>query len=506
MGIASTCGWGCRGADRTHMKFDAGKPIYLAAIVAALALSCTPMYRNAPLTHFDTGAGYRLDVLDRGKDNTDSVFVCLTFSGGGTRSAAFAYGVLKALGDTPKDRAATGGGPSLLDEVDLISGVSGGAFTAVAYGLWRDGVFDGTYERRFLRRNVQWELLVNLLRPISLLRTPFVLMDRIDVAAYYYDERVFDKATYGDLLADGRRPFIVVNATDMTRRQRFEFTQDDFDLLGSDLSALPLGWAAAASSAVPLLLSPLRFRYFPGDALRGAVRQTVNVPECVGVPRRQRWAKSLLPDDGVEQESPFRIDSDAHKFLYLLDGGLADNLGLTHVLESVRHGAIKGLIEQGKINKLVVIVVDASIEPSSDLERRPSSPGLLAVGKRSSSIGLYNQSATLTELVRYALHEAFRSTKTAYKECEAAIDKACPNAVAPTLPTQYDLDTYIIDVNFRRVPDRKKREDLLRVMTTFFLPKEDIDSLIRAGHDVLIHHPEFQRLRDDLAVPTQSLP
>ena len=489
------------------MNAPINRTIGWASVAVALSLACTPMYRNAPLPHFDTGAGYRFDVLDRGSGNSDSVFVCLTFSGGGTRSAAFAYGVLEALAETPKDRTTTGAGPSLLDEVDIISAVSGGAFTAIAYGLWRDDIFEeGGYERRFLRRNVQWELLVNLLRPISLLRTPFVLMDRIDIAAYYYDERVFDQATYADLLADGRRPFIVVNATDMTRRQRFEFTQDDFDLLGSDLSPLPLGWAAAASSAVPFILSPLRFRYFPGDAMRGAVRQAMNVPESTLVPRRRRWAESLLPIDAKDEQAPFRIDRDRHKFLYLLDGGLADNLGLTHVIESVRHGAIKRLIRQGRIDKLVVIIVDASIEPSSDLERLPAAPGLLTVGERTGSTGMYNHSAALTEIVRYALKDAVRNTKKGYGDCKTAIDKACPDAEAPAMPRQYDLETYIIDVNFRRVPDRKKRDNLLGVLTTFFLPREDIDSLISAGHDVLIDHPEFRRLRDDLATSPDSRP
>ena len=483
-----------------------GKAKCTAAITIALSLACTPMYRNTPLPHFDTGAGYRLDVLDRGPDNSDSVFICLTFSGGGTRAAAFAYGVLKALNATPIDRNQTSTTPSLLDEVDLISGVSGGSFTAMAYGLWRKGIFDGSYKRRFLTRNVQWELLVNLFRPINLLRTPYVLLDRIDIAAYYYDERIFDKATYGDLLADGHRPFIVVNATDMTRRQRFEFTQDDFDLLGSDLSALPVGWATAASSAVPLILSPLRFRYFPGDAMHEAVRQAINVPETNQVSRRTRWARSLLPAGAREEKMAFRIDKDRHKFLYLLDGGLADNLGLTHVIESARHGAIKRIIQQGRIDKLVVIIVDASIESSIDLESGASAPGLFTVGERTASTGMYNHSAALTQIVRYSLQEAFRNTKAAYKNCKAAIDKVCPDAEAPALPGQYDLETYVIDVNFRRVPDRKKRENLLALITSFFLPQEDVNSLIGAGCDVLINHPEFKRLRDDLASPAQDAP
>jgi NTE family protein len=52
----------------------------------------------------------------------------LTFSGGGTRAAALAYGVLKEL----KETTIVSGGQRirLLDEVDSISSVSGGSFTA----------------------------------------------------------------------------------------------------------------------------------------------------------------------------------------------------------------------------------------------------------------------------------------------------------------------------------------------------------------------------------------
>ena len=76
------------------------------------------------------------------------MFVCLTFSGGGTRAAAFAYGVLTGLRDTP---ITEGGSRRLLDEVDLISSVSGGSFTAMAYALWGEEAFDGRFEEKFLR-------------------------------------------------------------------------------------------------------------------------------------------------------------------------------------------------------------------------------------------------------------------------------------------------------------------------------------------------------------------
>jgi len=62
---------------------------------------------------------------------------------------------------------------------------------------------------------------------------------------------VFAAGTYADIIARNRRPFVILNATDMTTGSLFPFIQDQFDLLCSDLAGVPLGRAAAASSAFP---------------------------------------------------------------------------------------------------------------------------------------------------------------------------------------------------------------------------------------------------------------
>ena len=52
----------------------------------------------------------------------------------------------------------------------------------------------------------------------------------------------------------------------MTLGARFEFTQDQFDLLCSDLSTVPVARAVAASSAFPILLSPLTLHNYSVDS------------------------------------------------------------------------------------------------------------------------------------------------------------------------------------------------------------------------------------------------
>src|SRR5213078_28367 len=72
-------------------------------------------------------------------------------------------------------------------------------------------------------------------------------------------------ATFGDLMARDKNPFLCVNATDIGSGARFEFTQDEFDLLGSDLSQFPVSRAVAASSAFPVLLTPIVLKNYSAE-------------------------------------------------------------------------------------------------------------------------------------------------------------------------------------------------------------------------------------------------
>ena len=151
----------------------------------------------------------------------------------------------------------------LLDEIDEISGVSGGSFTAGYYGLFGDRIFED-FESKFLKKNIEGALAARtFLNPINWFRLSSDTFDRSDLAAEYYDEHVFDGGTFGDIAAR-KGPMILMNATDMTHGLRIAFNQDIFDVICSDLLRFPVARAAAASSAVPMLLSPITLRNYAG--------------------------------------------------------------------------------------------------------------------------------------------------------------------------------------------------------------------------------------------------
>jgi len=223
-----------------------------ALLMLALLLvlgGCATRPINPPITQADPSTGYRLDVRQAPVKNKDNL-VILAFSGGGTRAAAFSYGVLEFLRRTqivgPK-----GNTGSLLDEVDVITGVSGGSFTALAYGLYGDNLFDD-YEQRFLKRNVQGEIIARALSPAYWGKLGSTGWGRSELAAQLYDEILFNDATFGDL-DRGSGPLILASATDISTGARFVFNQRTFDVICSDLNAVSLSRAAAASSGGALV-------------------------------------------------------------------------------------------------------------------------------------------------------------------------------------------------------------------------------------------------------------
>lgn len=210
------------------------------AILLFLA-GCASRPLNPPIAEVNRNSGYRFatrQLYDSDKEN----LVILAFSGGGTRAAAFSYGVLEELRRTQLV-SRKGTKVRLLDEVDVITGVSGGSFTALAYGLYGDKLFDD-YERRFLKRNVQRDLLSRFLNPTHWSALWSNGWGRSEMAAQMYDEILFDGATFGDL-DRGDVPLILATATDISTGSRFTFVQSEFDMICSDLDAVPLARAAA---------------------------------------------------------------------------------------------------------------------------------------------------------------------------------------------------------------------------------------------------------------------
>ena len=235
-------------------------PTLIAIALLVLLGGCATRPVNPPIKEVDANTGYTFQTRQKHFKSQENLVV-LAFSGGGTRAAAFSYGVLEFLRRTevigPK-----GNKVRLLDAVDVITGVSGGSFTALAYGLYGDKLF-ADYEQRFLKRDVQGELIARAMNPGNWGKLSSTGWGRSELAAEFYDEILFNGATFGDL-DRGDGPFIMASATDISTGGRVAFNQNVWNVLCSDLNAVRLSRAAAASSAVPVVLSPVTINNYGG--------------------------------------------------------------------------------------------------------------------------------------------------------------------------------------------------------------------------------------------------
>jgi NTE family protein len=228
--------------------------------IASAAFGCVGFKAvNDPLEQSDPSYGYRPSRAEIRRDRGDTSLY-LAFSGGGTRAAALAYGVMEGLRETVIE--SEDGTRTMLEEVDVLSGVSGGSFPAAYYGLFDDRIFE-EFEPRFLRRNIQGAIIWRALIPWNTVALLTPWYSRSDIAKGIYHKSVFEEATF-QTLSDAKGPAIYINATDLSSGERFMFTQGQFDLICSDIQPLPIAYAVAASSAVPMLLSPINLRNHSG--------------------------------------------------------------------------------------------------------------------------------------------------------------------------------------------------------------------------------------------------
>jgi NTE family protein len=454
----------------------------LAAASLAAAGGCAQFPLNPPLEHYQAGAGYRFANLTH-EHNSDSLFVVLTFSGGGTRAAALAYGVLEALRATPI--VWQGERRSLLDEVDVISSVSGGSFTAAYYALKHEQAFDD-FETVFLKRDIEADLASQLLSPVTWLRLVSPTFDRIDLAAETYDRQIFGGATYADLLRDGRRPFLIVNATDMSAGAAFPLTQDRFDLLCSDLSQLPLGRAVAASSAFPVLLSPLTIKSYAGHCgyqpppwIEQATRDYQANP--------RRYWKARLAQSYLNPE---------RAWIHLLDGGIADNIGLRGPLDSIASNdspwSLVNAINQGRIRKLVVITVNARSDPDLNWDQSSQAPGILEVLNTAAGTSIDNYSFETIDLLRQQFKE-YERAEGDYAGCRALLRGQCRGAKMPFSAPPH-ADYYRINVEFDALADARERSYFKNLPTSFKLPAAAVDRLREVGGRLLRQSDSFRKL------------
>ena len=445
---------------------------------------------NKQVSTVDDNAGYRFETMHAKAEDQENLVV-LAFSGGGTRAAAFSYGVLEFLRNTemvgPKGKKMR-----LLDSVGLITGVSGGSFTALSYGLYGDKLFE-EYEKRFLKRDVQGEIVSRVLNPVYWPSLSSSGWGRSELAAQLYDEILFEGATFGDL-AKRKGPFIVASATDISTGSRFVFNQRVFDTMCSDLSSVPLSRAAAASSAVPVVLSPVTFNNYGGSCgWKPPVWMTPFLDNSNVKRPAARATRSIQAENSLS-------DSSKKPYLHLVDGGVSDNVGMRGVLDSLE--LMEALYDTGtstsldRIRRVIVFVVNSLSEPKTDWDERERPPDSLTVLLKAAGTPIDHYSYEAVELLKdtSARWNALRKIRDS-----AAMKENKDPAIAALMKVP-NAEIYTIDVSFKQIKSEEERFYLNQQPTSFVLTDEAVDRLRASAGKIIMASPEFQRLIKDVGV------
>ncbi|WP_117234271.1 patatin-like phospholipase family protein [Vibrio maerlii] len=438
------------------MKSTVFVTLGITAILQGCATYGTP--QNKPtLQDSDLSQSYSYQNSVK-RYNSGEVMVLVAFSGGGTRAAAFAYGVMEGMRDQPLESQSYD--VSFLDEVDNISSVSGGSFTAAYYGLYGDKLFTD-FEQEFLYNDVTTSLLQRFLTPTLWFSSSGIT----DEAITYYQEELFKGATFADINQTDK-PLVVINATDLGTGVRFSYVQEYFDLLCSDISQYPVANAVAASAAVPVFFNPVVLENY-GDCGDSNITNLVEQSELNSVAKSTHSSLSHY------------LDKEQTKYIHLVDGGITDNLGLFSLYDMMAmHGGQEGFFtDMGADLKpyVVVISVDASAKPQNTMGQSVEKPDVTDTISFMTDIQLHRYNDLTKNLIR----------ETLKRNGQAATERG------------QSVSTYFVDINLNDVTDEERRVSLNNIPTALNLEKEQVDLLVQEGREQLLKNEDFRRFLED---------
>ena len=240
--------------------------------------------------------------------------IALCLSGGGYRAATFALGTLSMLDEL-----------NLLDDVMLLSTVSGGTFTGLTYATWQtEGRSFAEFYNDFSHYLKTTNAIDKALNDLYTTPSPSGSTDLslIRSAAKSYSECLLGKRSFSQLMKvacpGGRFRELIFNATEFREGNGFRFRAgcDDATVIGNQIFSVPRDVAAeihladivAASSCFPGAFEPIRF---PDDFYWQSPLESI----------RSR----LMQPTG---QSGFDVDGKCLA-LPLMDGGVFDNQGIT---------------------------------------------------------------------------------------------------------------------------------------------------------------------------------
>jgi predicted acylesterase/phospholipase RssA len=381
----------------------------------------------------ETAASWRLGELE----TKDGRFVALTISGGGSRAANFGAAAMLELQKR-----------GWLDQVDVMSGVSGGTLPIAYYALGPDktGPFTDQSLRDAFEHNFQRTWLWRWLLPHNIFRYWLSDFTRSDIMVQVFNNRLYHEATFADLRP---HPKILINATARNDHTRFTFTDDRFRSLRSNLAAYHVANAVNASSAFPALFDDVTLEHYSTPS----------------------W------------------------YVHLYDGGPIDNLGVQAVLEFLSRVVPGTALDKLFPNGCVIFVVDAAtVSENESLSQKQSSRTWVDYFVNTNALDAVN--AMLNAARRNLLADL------GLQPLDRKIHGAIP------ISGQYVCQCEVRHIALRHLlyADREEDEQLAARVTTiatkFWVSPEEQADLFQAAAVLMKEMDEYHLLPDDKSLTT----
>ena len=444
------------------------KKIFFAVIVAGCTLILSSCFRP----NYNVEGSNNVPSFTHDIPQDDKTLVFVSLSGGGTRAAAMSWKVLEEFTKIPyayTDKNGNKVESTLADEIDYISGISGGSFAAAAWCFYKNDM--KLFRKRFIERNIQGALLKKLFIPPSngiKLISPYY--DRINIASELYDNEVFDKKTFNDLPA---HPVLWINATQLALGARFTYDKTYFDYLHSDLSKYPVGYACAASSAFPVLLSPITLKNY-GDSS--------DLTKDIKYKMAKMNSVNSVEMDFYCRSREFYNDK-GNKFMHLADGGLVDNQGLQAIIDQFNTNGIinKRLNDRDNpLQRLIIINVNAGVAGTDNSCRKESAPHINSVIEYTMVTSMDILSAKRWMKIKTLCEEVYKSK----------IDIGEKTKSLSLLE-----EPYTIEINFRNL-NEEDRKQCNKLPTSFKLEDAQLELIDRVVPVLVDEEPEIKRLKE----------
>ncbi len=476
------------GADSARAQPAVRLRAAMAGLVAALALSgCVSVFNapiNVPATAPQAAALASGAIAELPIARDDATVVGLAFSGGGTRAAAYSYGLLQELEATRLP-----GGRSLLDQVRFVSGTSGGSVTAAYFGLRGPQGYHDLYQR-FLTADGETNMRTHV-TPVNLLRAVAGGVNNRSAFGRWLDQHVFDGLTYAAFNRPGA-PITWINATDLSTSTPFVFNDQTFAALCSDLNQLPISEAVAASAAVPVVFAPIVMESFGATCPYALPAWLTSVAANPDASAELRGFQEAL----VAYRTPGRVS-----YAKLVDGGIVNDFGITgFTIARAQAGTAYGPLtarQAVRLQRAIFLIADASLESDPAWARTASGPALP---------GLIE---ALTDAAEYgtirAGYDAFRLTMMDWRNdlvrYRCGLSEGEVRRLRGSL-SGWDcrgLELHIARVSFDSL-DPGTRAGMEQVPTRLVLPLPQVELSIHAGRQALRANPDYIRALRSLGI------